>query len=186
MGLRIISGDLKGKKLLSPKGMRIRPTADRLRESIFSILSDRVSGSVVLDLFAGTGALGIEALSRGALFALFVDNDTEALLIIKKNIEICGLRARIKIARLNIERNFIDFRHMFANANLVFMDPPYNKNLIRPALENLSESRILENEALLVIEHNLLEKIPEEIPGYKLEDQRRYGKTLVSFIKYML
>lgn len=186
MGLRIISGDLKGKKLFSPKGIRIRPTADRLRESIFSILSARVAGSVVLDLFAGTGALGIEALSRGASFALFIDNDKEALSIIKKNIEICGLNDRIKIAGINIERNFIDFRHEFPDVNLVFMDPPYNKNLIRPALVNLSGSRILEKEALLVIEHDLLETIPEDIPDYKIEDQRRYGKTLVSFIKYMV
>lgn len=186
MGLRIISGDLKGKKLFSPKGVKIRPTADRLRESIFNILSSRVVDSVVLDLFAGTGALGIEALSRGASFALFIDNDKEALSIIKKNIEICGLRDRIKISGLNIERSFIDFRHEFPDVNLVFMDPPYNRNLIRPALMNLSGSRILEKDALLVIEHDLLETIPEDIPDYKIEDQRKYGKTLVSFVKYMV
>jgi len=186
MGLRIISGYLKGKKLFSPKGIRIRPTADRLRESIYSILYDRVADSVVLDLFAGTGALGIEALSRGASFALFIDNDKEALSIIKKNVEICGLSDRIKIAKLNVERNFIDLRHEFPCVNLVFIDPPYNKNLIRPALVNLSGSRLLEKEALLVIEHDILETIPEDVPGYNIEDQRRYGKTLVSFIKYMV
>ncbi len=186
MGLRIISGNLKGKKLFSPKGVRIRPTADRLRESIFSILSTRVSGSVVLDLFAGTGALGIEALSRGASFAFFIDNDKEALSIIKKNVEICGLSDRIKIAGLNIERTFIDLRGEIPCVNLVFMDPPYNKNLIRPALANLPGSHLLEKDALLVIEHDILEIVPEDIPGYKIEDQRRYGKTLVSFIKYMI
>jgi 16S rRNA (guanine966-N2)-methyltransferase len=186
MGLRIISGNLKGRKLFSPKGVRIRPTADRLRESIFSILSARVADSVVLDLFAGTGALGIEALSRGASFAFFIDNDKEALSIIKKNTEICGLNDRIKIAGLNIERTLIDLRRETPCVNLVFMDPPYNKNLIRPTLINLSGNRILEKEALLVIEHDILETIPEDLPGYNIEDQRRYGKTLVSFIKYMI
>lgn len=186
MGLRIISGDLKGKKLFTPKGIRIRPTADRIRESIFNIISAHIDGSVVLDLFAGTGAMGIEALSRGASCALFIDNDNEALSIIKKNTEICRLGGRIKITKLNIEKNTLDFRHDFPCVNLVFMDPPYNKNLIRPALAKLSGSNILEKEALLVIEHDLMESIPGDISGYETADQRRYGKTLVSFIKYVV
>ena len=185
-GLRIISGELKGKKLFSPKGIGIRPTADRLRESIFNILSSHVIESVALDLFAGTGALGIEALSRGASFAIFIDNNKDALSIIQKNIKICGLEDRIKIARLNIAKNIIDFTHEVPAVNLVFMDPPYNKNFIKSALINLSESRILEKEALLVIEHDLSETLPEDIPDYKITDQRRYGKTLVSFLKYVV
>ena len=186
MGLRIISGDLKGKKLFTPKGFRIRPTADRIRESIFNIISARVAGSVVLDLFAETGALGIEALSRGASRALFIDNDKESLSIIKKNTTICGLEERIKIAKLNIGINSFDFLNDFPGANLIFMDPPYNKNLIRPSMAKLSASSILEKDALLVIEHDLNESIPEDMPGYEKEDQRRYGKTLVSFMKFMV
>lgn len=185
-GLRVIGGELKGKKLFSIKGLKIRPTSGRLRESIFNILFDHVVDSVVLDLFAGTGALGIEALSRGASFAIFIDNDKEAISTISKNIKVCGLTGRIKIARIDITKNIIEFAHKLPAVSLVFMDPPYNKNLITPALINLSKSRILENNALLVIEHDLHETLPENISDYTITDQRRYGKTLVSFLKYMV
>lgn len=185
-GLRIISGDLKGRKLFPIKGLKIRPTSGRLRESIFNILSDYVVDSVVLDIFAGTGALGIEALSRGASFAIFIDNDIEAVSTISKNIELCGLADRIKIARIDISKNIIKFAKKLPAADLVFMDPPYNKNFIMPALINLSKSRILEKNAYIVIEHDLRETLPENISDYKIIDQRRYGKTLVSFLKYVL
>jgi 16S rRNA (guanine966-N2)-methyltransferase len=186
MGLRIISGDLKGRRLFSPKGIKTRPTADRLRENIFNIISFRVEGSLVIDLFAGTGAMGIEALSRGAASALFIDNDKEALNAIKKNIENCGLGDRATIAAIDIEKNKIGIKHAFGAANLVFIDPPYNKNLIRPAMVNLSRSKSLQKEALLVIEHDSMETIPEDIHCYKRDDWRKYGKTLVSFVKYMV
>ncbi|MBA3034950.1 MAG: 16S rRNA (guanine(966)-N(2))-methyltransferase RsmD [Desulfobacterium sp.] len=185
-GLRIISGDLKGRKLFSIKCLTIRPTSGRLRESIFNILSNQVADSVVLDLFAGTGALGIEALSRGASFAIFIDSDKEAVLTISKNIKVCGLMDRTTIARFDISNNIIKSAHKLPAASLVFMDPPYNRNLVTPALINLSKSRILENNASIVIEHDVQETLPENISDYKITDQRRYGKTLVSFLKYMV
>jgi len=186
MGLRIISGELKGKKLFSPKGIKIRPTADRIRESIFNILASRIPNSVVLDLFAGTGALGIEALSRGASFAIFMDADKDALSVIKKNVAACRLQGRIKIIRADITNNNIAFYNGHSPVNLVFMDPPYNKNLIKPALINLSASRFLQKNALIIIEHAVTETLPEYVLGYKFSDQRRYGKTLVSFLNYMV
>jgi len=186
MGLRIISGELKGKRLFSPKGIKIRPTADRIRESIFNILSSRILNSVVIDLFAGTGALGIEALSRGASFAIFMDTDKEAISVIEKNIAVCRLDGRIKIIRADIARNKIAFNNEIPSVNLVFMDPPYNKNLIKPALINLSATRFLQKNALIIIEHALTETLPEDVLEYKLSDQRRYGKTLVSFLNYMV
>ena len=186
MGLRIISGELKGKKLFSPKGIKIRPTADRIRESIFNILAPRIPNSVVLDLFAGTGAFGIEALSRGASFAIFMDSDKDALSVIEKNVAACRLQDRIKIIRADITNNNIALKNGYPPANLVFMDPPYNKNLIRPALINLSASRFLQKNALIIIEHAVTETLPEYVLEYKISDQRRYGKTLVSFLNYMV
>lgn len=186
MGLRIISGELKGRKLFSLKGIKIRPTADRTRENIFNIISSRVSNSVVLDLFAGTGALGIEALSRGAYFAVFMDNDKHALSVIEKNVSSCNLQNRAKIIRSDISRNNIAHGSCFPAANLVFMDPPYNKNLIKPALINLSTSQFIQKNSLIVIEHAITENIPESIAGFIISDQRRYGKTLVSFLNYMV
>ncbi len=185
-GLRVISGELKGKKLFSVKGLKTRPTSGRLRESIFNILSDCVVDSVVLDLFAGTGAMGIEALSRGASFAIFIDNDKEAVSTISKNIEACGLKDRVRVKKYDLSKNIIKFANKLPAFNLVFMDPPYNRNLIIPALIYLSKSRILENKASIVIEHDLHETLFQNVSDYKITDQRRYGKTVVSFLKYML
>ncbi len=186
MGLRIIGGVLKGKKLYSVRGKMIRPTADRLRESIFNILSFRIQGAVVLDLFAGTGALGIEALSRGAVFAVFVDKYRSALIAIEKNIRSCGLDDRTKIINRNIIRNLNGIKAICPAFNIVFMDPPYNKNLIKPALLNLHRSRLLEKNACIMVEHSPLEPIPEDLTEFKISDQRKYGKTLVSFLNYMI
>jgi 16S rRNA (guanine966-N2)-methyltransferase len=186
MGLRIISGELRGKRLFSPKGIKIRPTADRIRESIFNILSSRILNSVVLDLFAGTGALGIESLSRGASFAIFMDTDKDALSVIEKNVAACRLQNRIKIIKADIVKNIIAVNNRLPPVNLVFMDPPYNKNLIEPALINLSASRFLQKNALIIIEHAPEETLPEFVLEYKISDQRRYGKTLVSFLYYMV
>lgn len=185
-GLRIISGELKGKKLFSAKGLKIRPTSGRLRESIFNILSGQIIDSVVLDLFAGTGALGIEALSRGAAYATFIDIDKEAISIISKNIKACKLTKRVSIARYDILKKNIEYTHTLPAVSLVFMDPPYNKNLITPALINLSKSRILENNASIVVEHDLRETLPENVSDFKISDQRRYGKIFVTFLKYMI
>lgn len=186
MSLRIISGELKGKRLFSPKGVKIRPTADRIRESIFNILAPRIPDSVVLDLFAGTGALGIEALSRRASFAIFIDSDKEALAVIEKNVSACRLQGRVKIIRADIVKNNAALKNVYPPVDLVFMDPPYNKNLIKPALINLSASRFLQKNALIIIEHAMTETLPEYVEEYTLSDQRRYGKTLVSFLNYMV
>jgi 16S rRNA (guanine966-N2)-methyltransferase len=186
MGLRIIGGELKGKKLYSVRDQSIRPTADRLRESIFNILSHRVLETVVLDLFAGTGALGIEALSRGAESALFVDNRKGALSVLKRNIESCKLDQKAKIVKWNIRQNLNCIRSNKRNFNLVFLDPPYNKNLIKPSLFNLDQSNSLKDGACIVIEHSILESIPTDLIAFDLTDQRKYGKTLVSFLNYMI
>jgi 16S rRNA (guanine966-N2)-methyltransferase len=184
MSLRVIGGDLKGKRLHTIPGKIIRPTADRLRESIFNILAFCVRGKVVLDLFAGTGALGIEALSRGAVFSTFIDQHKEAISVISRNINTCGLEGRTRIIKWNAIRNLNCIQSIHPAFNLVFMDPPYNENFLRPVLSNLYRSNCLEKGAVIIVEHSHLEPIPNDFRELAISDQRRYGKTLVSFLDY--
>lgn len=186
MGLRVIGGILKGKKLYSVRDMSIRPTADRLRESIFNILSQRVIDAVVLDLFAGTGALGIEALSRGAESVVFVDNRKKALSVLKRNIDSCTLDQKASIVKWNIRQNLNCIRSIKQNFDLVFLDPPYDNNLIKPTLFNLDKCHSLKNGAFVIVEHSLFEPIPTDLIAFDLLDQRKYGKTLVSFLNYVI
>jgi len=186
MGLRIIGDELRGNKLYTTPGTLIRPTADRLRESIFNILSNLVKKAVVLDLFAGTGALGIEALSRGAESAVFIDDNKTALSVVERNIQACAVDNRSQIIRWNIVKNLNCLRSIGSKFDLVFMDPPYNNGMIKPTLINLHDSGSLGNEACIVIEHNCLEPIPETCRQFELIDQRKYGKKLISFIRYVV
>jgi 16S rRNA (guanine966-N2)-methyltransferase len=186
MMIRIIGGELKGRKLATVRGIKTRPTSDRVRESIFNILGDRVRGARVLDLYAGTGAMGIEALSRGAESVLFADHHGAALAALEKNIKACSLQSRANMVRWDLLNNLNIIRSNRRAFNLVFLDPPYNKNMIKPTLSNLGISQSLEKGSLLVLEHSPLEPIPENLPGFKMSDQRRYGKTLVSFLIFMV
>ncbi len=179
--MRIIGGDLKGRKLRPIRGMTIRPTSDRLRESLFNILGDRVQNAVVLDLFAGTGALGIEALSRGARLAVFIDRYKGALSAVAENLRQCGIQDRARVVRWDMVRGLSCIRDHQPPFTLVFMDPPYERNLVAPALNHLAESRALASKSLIIVEHSAHEPAPEPPGEWRFADQRRYGKTLVSF-----
>lgn len=175
---------MRKRKLNTLSGKIVRPTADRLRESIFNIISSLVPDAVVLDLFAGTGALGIEALSRGAKFCVFIDNNRSSIDIIKKNIVICELKNKASILKWDITRSLdclSPIRHEF---DLIFMDPPYNENMVFPAMTQLKQSQRLRQNATIVVEHSSLEKIPDHITCYDVIDERAYGKTVVSILNY--
>ena len=186
MSLRIISGSLRGKKLHTLRGMKVRPTADRLRESIFNILSARIHNAVVLDLFAGTGAFGIEAISRGAEYAVFIDNSRKALSVIARNIDACAFSNRTKIIKWDIERNLNCIKSFNPAFNFVFIDPPYNQSKINPSLLNLFKSGSLAAGACVVLEHAAAEPLHADLGAFEIDDQRRYGKTLVSFLSYVV
>ena len=186
MGLRIIAGHLKGKRLHPVPGRMIRPTGNRQRESMFNILSHEVGDAGVLDLFAGTGVLGIEALSRGAKFAVFLDQFKGAISVIKRNIRSCKLEEKAKIIRWNIRYGLSCLKTAPLEFDLVFMDPPYNRGDIRPALENLHKTGRLKVGSTIVIEHSSGEPISVDETDFSLIDQRRYGKTLVTFLDYMV
>ena len=186
MRLRIIGGQLKGKKLYSVPGVITRPTASRVRESVFNILAFDVKGARVLDLFAGSGMLGLEALSRGAAFALFVDHHRQPLSVIQKNISSCGLDAATQVLPYDLRHEFKWASALGSGFQLVFMDPPYNKNFVNSTLARLHTAGLLEEEALVAVEHSPLEPIAEEDSPFVLKDQRKYGKTLVSFLLYAI
>lgn len=181
--MRVIGGTLKGKKLAGVRGTAIRPTADRLRESIFNIIARRVVGAVVLDLFAGTGAFGIEALSRRARAAVFIDNSRMAVTLIHRNLEMCRLQDRAHVICWDVTRGLAALPMSQPSFDLVFLDPPYNQGLVRIGLSLLRHSQVLAPGHRLIVEHSITEPFAPLADNYRLHDQRRYGKTLVSFLE---
>jgi 16S rRNA (guanine966-N2)-methyltransferase len=184
--LRIIGGEFRGRKLHTAPGLETRPTANRTREAIFNILGADVRSVHVLDVFAGSGAFGLEALSRGAASALFIETGREALVILERNIRLCRLADRAAVIRWNVARNLDCLRNREPRFGLIFLDPPYHQGLVAPALAHLHAARCLAQNARLVVEHGVMDPLPELQNLYALEDQRRYGKTLVSFLSYVI
>jgi 16S rRNA (guanine966-N2)-methyltransferase len=182
--MRIIAGELKGRRLHRLEGKQTRPTSDRLRETIFNILLFKTQQAVVLDLFSGTGAMAIEALSRGADSAVLVDDSFQAVELISRNIRAFSLEKKARVQRWDIAGNLNFLRHVQPLFDLVFLDPPYNRNLIGPTLHHLLQSASLAAQACIVVEHSVLEAINFNDPEFELYDQRTYGKTMVSFLSF--
>lgn len=178
--MRVISGKLKGKKLFSLKGQSLRPTSDRVKEAIFDILQDQIRGKKVLDLFAGTGALGIEALSRGARSAVFVEESTRSLAALRKNIKECRLKEQAEVLAREAQTGIKILETRGESFELIFLDPPYGRGLARRVLQALSRSSIVSPGTLIVAEHSLSEEL-DSIPSWQRVDLRRYGRTQVSF-----
>lgn len=184
--MRIVGGDLKGRSLAAPDSRATRPTSDRAREAVFNILahadwSPGVEGRRVLDLFAGSGALGFEALSRGAAFCLFVETDEAARGTIRENVDAFGLFGNTRIHR----RSATDLGQKPAGVgppfDLVFLDPPYGKGLGEAALAKLKAGGWIGAEALIVFEVGAGET--PETPGFELLDEREYGAAKVLFLR---
>jgi 16S rRNA (guanine966-N2)-methyltransferase len=180
--LRITGGSARGRKLTTPKSDIIRPTCDRVREALFNILGQRIVGSRVLDLFAGTGAVGIEALSRGASFALFVDLSPEAGRLIEANLRACLPQPRAAFVSLNLAttphlQSLRTRMEPGARFDLVFMDPPYQKNLAQQALAMVDKADILGTGALVVVEEQRRVILPEKVGSLSRIDHRLYGET---------
>ena len=176
--MRVVGGDLRGRTLAAPKSQAIRPTADRLRESLFNILAhaygDPIGGARVLDLFAGTGALGIEALSRGAAFALFVDDGAEARALLRDNVASLGLGGTTRIFRRDATK--LGPAHPIEPFSLVFLDPPYGKGLAEQALASARGGGWLTPDALVVVEE--AKKSAFAVPeGFAEIERRGYDDT---------
>lgn len=183
--MRIVGGDLRGRRLTSPRSDAIRPTSDRLREALFNVLAhaydDAVSGARVLDLFAGTGALSFEALSRGADYALLVDEGAEARGLIRENIEALGCEGVTRLFRRDATR--LGPVGTSGRFSLVFCDPPYNRGLAPTALASAAEGGWLEPGALALVEE--AESATLSLPrGFAPLERRAYGDTAIVFARY--
>ncbi len=178
--MRVIGGEFKGRKLLAPSGGKIRPTSDRVREAIFDILGPTWTFQRALDLFAGTGSLGIEALSRGAEEAVFVEQGKGALTVLRGNLKALGLKSRSWVISLAVKRGIMILGEKGEVFDLIFMDPPYGKALVRETLEEIARGGILASAGIIVAEHSSKDEIIPP-PALELFRQRRYGDTAVSF-----
>ena len=182
--MRIVGGKFRGKTLLSPTDESIRPTADRVREAVFNILGSRIGPSLdgvrVLDLFAGTGAMGLEALSRGAVGAVFVDTGAEARGLIRDHIEAFGVAGVAKLLRR--DATALGPAGSMRPFNLLFLDPPYRQGLGERALQSAREGNWIAPGATIVLEESAEAELALP-PGFVLDDRRAYGAAAVYFLR---
>jgi len=181
--MRVVSGIAKGHKLRSLQGLATRPTTDKVKESLFNIIASIVPGAYVLDLFAGTGSLGIEALSRGSEFAVFVDKNPAAVKVIKENLIHTKLGDHAHVFCADYNRYI---HHIYDNErkfDIIFLDPPYCKDFIIPALEGISTKQLLARDGMIVIERDKEDNIPEKVLDLSVIRNKDYGRTVLTFMK---
>lgn len=180
--MRVISGELKGRKLIAPKGEDVRPTSDKVKEAMFSILMPYLKGAKCLDLFAGTGALGIEAISRGADFCVFCDKNRESISVIKNNITTCGIEERAKVVLGDYMKVLERISH---KSDIVLIDPPYASGLYEKALESIEKLDLLEDEGIILVEHERDVDLPDSIGELAKEKERKYGRIMLTVYGYV-
>ena len=175
--MRVITGKARGVQLKTPDGMLTRPTTDRVKEARFSIIQFDIPTSRVLDLFGGTGQLGIEALSRGAKSAVFVDHQENACKLIRENLRRTRLEADGKVVRAD----YLDYlRRCREQFDIVFLDPPYAEVFLENALKCITEIDILQSGGIIVAERPLGKELPWEFEGFTRSRDYKYGKTLIT------
>ncbi len=181
--MRVISGKARGLKLNAPKNEDVRPTTDRVKESLFNIINSYVLDSNVLDLFAGTGSLGIECLSRGANKCVFVDKSKESMAIVKSNIK----KAKVENESITLNTDFknaiVSLGKKGEKFNIIFMDPPYYKNMFIDALSAVDENNLLEEDGIIVVEHDTVDSFPENVGRLYKNRDKKYGNTTLTFYK---
>lgn len=169
--MRVITGTARGRRLKTPENYDIRPTTDNVKESLFNILQFDIEGRRVLDLFAGTGQLGIECLSRGAASATFVDNDRKAVAIVKDNLKTCGLKGTV------VQGDALSFLSKGQRFDLIFIDPPYDSGLYLPVLERINSVDILSDGGIIICETRRETELPEMRAPYRKGREYAYGKV---------
>jgi 16S rRNA (guanine966-N2)-methyltransferase len=180
--MRIIGGMNKGCRLARIRTSNIRPTSDMVRSSIFNILGQSLNGCITLDLFAGTGSLGIESLSRGSEKAVFIDKSAKALALIKKNLSICGYKDQAIVAREGLPEGLARIHDLGCDTfDLVFIDPPYGKGYITPTLARLVDEELLTRDSRVVVESStgIDGELPQKVGDLELSLTRAYGSTVI-------
>jgi len=183
--MRIVAGKNKGNILKSPRDLSVRPTSEKVREALFDILGTDIEETCFLDLFAGTGAVGIEALSRGARKVIFIEKELKCIKIIKKNLEKTGNNQNAVIYKID----FLSGLKLLVKKNYqldyIFLDPPYNRGLVNISLLEISKFPILRKNSLVIAQHYKKERAIENLNNLKLFNQRRYGECFLSFYEYV-
>lgn len=184
--MRITGGTLKGRKLSPFKGDSIRPTADAVKEAIFNILQNSLCNKNVLDIFAGTGAFGIDALSHGALNLVMIENAPYSLKIIKKNIELCSIKEKVTLINQSVKKGISILKATGWQFDIIFMDPPYNKGLVAKTLSLIDSSGLLNKGGVVVVEHSYREKAPDDRLYFRFSMQKKYKEKYISFYDSIL
>lgn len=178
--MRVITGKARGVNLKTPEGLATRPTADRVKEALFSVIHFDLPGAEVLDLFGGTGQLGIEALSRGANRAVFVDKSDKACSLIKENLRRSKLEQQGRVVR----SDYLAYLHRCKDCfDIIFLDPPYAEVFLENALKCITEIDILRSSGIIVCERSLDKELPWQYPGYSRSKDYKYGKTLITIYR---
>lgn len=175
--MRIITGDYRGRKLETPIGNDVRPTTDKVKEAIFNIIQQDIYGAVCADLFAGTGNLGLEALSRGAKMCYFCDNSRESLNLIKTNVKKCGAQDKSVILAGDFTKGLARIQD---KVDIFFLDPPYSEGLYEKCLETIEELDLLTDDGIIIAEHGVHDFVPEKIGKFEMIKERKYGKIVVT------
>ncbi len=186
--MRIIAGKYKGRRLNTPKNMNIRPTSDRVKESVFSIIQNNVVNANFLDLCSGTGNIGIEAFSRGAKQVTFLERNPGSLKLIRQNLHICGIEIsdpQVKVIAKDAYKGIKTLHNQLETFELIYFDPPYDADLYNQCLTQISETKLLNKAGILLVEHNKKTVLPTEIGLLSHEEQRQYGDTCVSLFRFI-
>lgn len=182
--MRVVSGKYKGKALKAVPGYTTRPTTDKVKEAIFNMIGPYFNGGIGLDLFAGSGGLGIEALSRGLDKVVFVDRDKNAIQTIHENIRSCGLEEYVEIYRNDAERALKAIAKREMQLAVIFLDPPYKKQQLEKLLEIIGENQLLHSDGVIMCEHGSEIELPNQIKDFYKNKQEKYGITTVSIYVY--
>lgn len=178
--MRVITGKARGVQLKTPEGMLTRPTADRVKEALFSCIQFELPGAKVLDLFGGTGQLGIEALSRGAESAIFVDSREDACALIRENLKRTKLEGQAKVLRSDYMDYLNRCREQF---RIIFLDPPYAEVFLENAIKRITEIDILQSDGIIVTERPLGKELPWDFQGFSRSKDYKYGKTIITLYR---
>ncbi|MEJ8544391.1 16S rRNA (guanine(966)-N(2))-methyltransferase RsmD [Brevibacillus borstelensis] len=182
--MRVISGEHRGRRLVAVPGKGTRPTTDKIKESIFNMIGPYFSGGTALDLYAGTGGLGIEALSRGVERCVFVEKDLKAFSVVKQNVAACRLEERAELYRNDAGRALKQLAKRGIAFDLVFLDPPYAQQQIAQEIMQLQEGKLLADEAWIVAEHDSGIRLPEAIGACCLDRSSTYGDTTIAIYRF--
>lgn len=177
---RIISGGAKGLILKAPKDKNTRPTSDRTKEALFSILHTKINDAIVVDIFSGTGSLGLEAISRGSNFCYFIDYNRNCCNIIKENIAKCHMNDKSKVLMLKANKAIEYLASIKVKANLIFLDPPYDKGFVNSTIEKIFEFDIIDETGIIICEHSQKEIPKENFNEFTCIDKRKYGIACIS------